>query len=82
MDDNTTSDNRTDGPDVHPATAAVLRHFDYSHLPPHLAEVSKPFHDLAHRLVALTGPEVTTSLGKLIEAKDWAVRAAVVASRQ
>lgn len=63
---------------MHPSTAALLRYFGYDHLPSALQEVSKPFCDLAH-LVAhtLDGPEATTCLRKLLEAKDCAVRAAL-----
>lgn len=42
---------------MHPATEAILRHFAYDHLPPHLAEVSRPFCQLAHALAA-TEPNV------------------------
>ena len=60
--------------EIHPATAAVLRHFAYDHLPPHLQEVSRPFHDLAHRLAdTLSGPELTQALSALFDAKNWAV---------
>lgn len=65
---------------MHPATEALLRFFAYNHLPPALAAVSKPFHELAHIVAenaALTGPEVTVCLRKLLEAKDCAVRAAI-----
>jgi hypothetical protein len=57
----------------------LLRFFDHAHLPAHLAEVAEPFHDLAHHLVATVpaGPETTTALRKLLEAKDCAVRAAL-----
>ncbi|MGW7085007.1 hypothetical protein ACWGH2_16165 [Streptomyces sp. NPDC054871] len=62
--------------EIHPATQAVLRHFGYDHLPAHLQEVSKPFHDLAHQLAeTLTGPEATRALGDLWDAKNWAVAA-------
>lgn len=60
----------------HPAVAAVLQFFAFAHLPPALQAVSKPFHDLAHRLAQ--GPqnaEATVALRKLLEAKDAAVRA-------
>lgn len=63
---------------MHPATEALLRFFEYEHLPPDLQEVSKPFADLANH-VAL-GPEnaeTTVALRKLLEAKDAAVRAAL-----
>ncbi|MEU5442777.1 MULTISPECIES: hypothetical protein [Streptomyces] len=66
---------------IHPATAAVLQHFQFAHLPEHLQEVSRKFHDLAHQLAeTLTGPELTAGLRKLLEAKDCAVRAAAEAT--
>lgn len=51
--------------------------FAYEHLPPHLQEVSKPFHDLASNICdnIEPGPERTVALRKLLEAKDAAVRA-------
>jgi len=56
---------------------AMLRHFTYDHLPAELAAVSKPFAELAHAIDAhCAGPEATTALRKLLEAKDCAVRAA------
>jgi hypothetical protein len=67
-------------PEVHPATAEILRHFRYEHLPSALQEVSRPFCELAHRLaweMGLSGPELTVALRKLLESKDCAVRAAV-----
>jgi hypothetical protein len=69
-------------PDLHPATEALLVFFTYEHLPPSLAEVSKPFHDLAWRVArSLEGPEATVCLRKLLEAKDCAVRAALPAGK-
>ena len=65
---------------MHPATQSLLQFFDYEHLPPHLAEVSKPFHDLAHQVAGMDtehGAELTTGLRKLLEAKDCIVRAAL-----
>lgn len=55
----------------------ILRHFTFEHLPPHLAEVSRPFGVLAHRLVETLprDPERSVALRKLLEAKDAAVRA-------
>lgn len=35
---------------MHSATEALLRHFRYDHLPPHLQRVSRPFCELAHAL--------------------------------
>jgi hypothetical protein len=61
----------------HPAIAAILKWFEHGHLPPRLQAVSSPFRDLAHHLddLGLDGPEFTTALRKLLEAKDCAVRA-------
>lgn len=57
----------------------MLKWFEYKHLPEHLQEVSKPFHDCANQLCdsVVQGPERTVALRKLLEAKDAAVRAAV-----
>jgi hypothetical protein len=51
--------------------------FAYKHLPEHLQPHSKPFCDLADHIVETLprNPERTTSLRKLLEAKDCAVRA-------
>lgn len=67
----------------HPATTQLLGWFAYEHLPPHLQEVSKPFGDLANDMVKKLpdGPELSTGLRKLLEAKDCIVRAAVEANR-
>lgn len=55
----------------------IEQFFSYSHLPPHLQEVSAPFGDLARSIVAKLprNPERTVALRKLLEAKDAAVRA-------
>ena|GEM_PF-1081044 len=57
----------------------ILQFFTHSHLPPHLAEVSRPFGELAERLAACLpdNPERDVALRKLLEAKDAAVRAMV-----
>ena len=54
-----------------------MQFFAYSHLPPHLQEVSKPFGELAAQIVETLprNPERTVALRKLLEAKDAAVRA-------
>lgn len=68
--------------DRHPAT----RHFDslftWGHLPSHLQAVSRPFHDLAQKMVDSLpdGPELTAGLRKLLEAKDCFVRQALIAA--
>lgn len=63
---------------MHPPTTAILRYFEYAHLPPHLQTVSRLFQSLAARLAEdLDGPELTVALRKLLESKDAAVRAAL-----
>ena len=63
----------------HPSTTGLLRYFAYAHLPEHLQAISKPVGDLAQQMVDLLpdGPELTTGLRKLLEAKDCLVRAAL-----
>lgn len=65
----------------HPALLAILRWFEYGHLPPHLQVISAPFYGLAHQLAddLPNSAELTVSLRKLLEAKDAAVRASLVA---
>ncbi len=55
----------------------MMRWFEYAHLPPHLAGISKMFHGLATNIVGNigAGPERTVALRKLLESKDAAVRA-------
>lgn len=56
---------------------AILRHFTFGHLPQELQAVSRPFAELAASIDHhCAGPESTTALRKLLEAKDCAVRAA------
>jgi hypothetical protein len=57
----------------------IMQFFAYEHLPPHLQAVSKPFGELAERIVATLprNPERTVALRKLLEAKDAAVRALI-----
>jgi hypothetical protein len=57
----------------------LLRFFKYDHLPAHLQAVSQPIAELAHRMNAdlPDGPEKTTGLRKLLEAKDCFVRTLV-----
>lgn len=63
----------------HPATLGLLRYFEYGHLPEKLQRVSAPVGVLARELVDTLpdGPELTTGLRKLLEAKDCFVRAAL-----
>ena len=55
----------------------LLRYFKYDHLPSQLQAVSKPFCELAEQIAGAgtIGPETTTGLRKLLEAKDCIVRA-------
>ena len=55
----------------------LLQFFAYEHLPKELQEHSRPFADLAQRLIETLprNPERTVALRKLLEAKDCAVRA-------
>lgn len=57
----------------------MMKWFAYAHLPEKLQAVSKPFGELAERIVSTIdpGPERTVALRKLLEAKDAAVRAAL-----
>lgn len=63
----------------HPGITGLLRYFEYAHLPDHLQAISKPVGDLANQMAELLpdGPELTTGLRKLLEAKDCLVRAAL-----
>ena len=54
----------------------ILQFFAYEHLPPHLQEVSRPFAEMAAKIMERPrNPERTVALRKLLEAKDAAVRA-------
>ncbi len=62
----------------HPVT--ILRYFEFDHLTNEkLREISEQFSNFAHSLdeVLPGGPEKSTALRKLLEAKDAAVRAAL-----
>lgn len=58
----------------------LLRWFEFRHLPPHLQSVSAAFQGLAQDMVSHLEPsaERTVALRKLLEAKDAAVRAAIL----
>lgn len=60
-------------------TDPLLRWFTYGHLPADLGDVSAPFSDLAHQLVAELPrcAERSAALRSLLVAKDAAVRAAI-----
>lgn len=56
---------------------SIMKYFEYSHLPEHLQEVSKPIGDLAKSMndSLPDGAEKSAGLRKLLEAKDCLVRA-------
>jgi hypothetical protein len=58
----------------------AMQYFAYDHLPADRQAASKPFGELAAHIVATLPrcPQRTIALNKLLEAKDAAVRAAVV----
>lgn len=60
-------------------TDRMLQFFKYDHLPQHLQAVSKPFSDLAEKIVITypANPERTAGLRKLLEAKDCIVRSSI-----
>lgn len=62
-----------------PQREHIEQFFAWAHLPPHLQAVSKPFADMAEKIVTNLprNPERTVALRKLLEAKDAAVRAVV-----
>lgn len=64
----------------HPSTEHFHQLFAYAHLPARLQAISQPFADLKDQLIAVLkdGPELSTALRKLVEAKDCAVRQAVI----
>lgn len=65
------------GDDEEMADDPMLQWFNSDHLKPSLQAVSKPFGDLAKKIVdeVPRNPERTVALRKLLEAKDCAVRA-------
>jgi hypothetical protein len=66
-------------PNTHPSVTAILRYFEYNHLPPKLQAVSAPIGVLARHMAETLpqGPELTVGLRKLLEAKDALVRASL-----
>jgi len=55
----------------------MIQFFAYTHLPPMLQDISKPFSDMALNICKTlpSNPERTAGLRKLLEAKDCIVRA-------
>jgi len=63
----------------HSSTVSILKQFAVRHLPLNLRDFSLASQDLAFDMADTLpdGPELTTGLRKLLEAKDCFVRAAV-----
>jgi hypothetical protein len=67
--------------DRHPGVQHFEPLFATDHLPPHLAEISAQFRDVAESMLEhlpVDGQELTTGLRKLLEAKDCFVRHTVL----
>jgi hypothetical protein len=58
----------------------MLKLFVYAHLPPDLQQHSRPFFELAQRIVETVpeGPERTVGLRKLLEAKEAIVHVGAI----
>lgn len=73
---------------MHPSIEHLMQYFAYEHLPEHLQAVSRPYAEMADRLVFGSqdanplpeNPETAVALRKLLESKDCAVRAALSSS--
>lgn len=64
----------------HPGVQTALAWLCFSHLPEHLQSVSEPFYVAAWILterVTVDSAELTAALNKLVEAKDWMMRAGI-----
>ncbi|TIT90405.1 MAG: hypothetical protein E5W41_00170 [Mesorhizobium sp.] len=60
-----------------PPAEHVMQFFAFTHLPPTLREISRPFGQMAENIVRTLprNQQRTMALNKLLEAKDAAVRA-------
>lgn len=65
---------------MEPIADQIMQFFSCDHLPPHLAEVSRPWCLLAEEVVASlpNNAERSVALRKLLEGKDAAVRSLLV----
>lgn len=64
----------------HPGVQTAMAWLAFSHLPEKLRDASRPFYQTGVELlfaVKTDSAEFTTALNKLVEAKDWAVRALI-----
>lgn len=68
----------------HPGVQTALAWLAFSHLPEPIRDVARPFYQSALELLAMIredSAELTTALNRLVEAKDWAVRAKIRAEQ-
>ena len=74
------ADNTSPWEGRHPSVQHFERLFAYRHLPPDLQAISRGFGELAEDLLSKLsdGPELSTALRKLREAKDCAVTQRVI----
>lgn len=64
----------------HPGVVTAMAWLTFSHLPEWMQRFSRPFYQTGAELIATItsdSAELTTALNKLVEAKDWAVRAGI-----
>ena len=63
----------------HPGVVTAMAWLAFSHLPEHLQVFARPFYQTGAELVVIIADsaELTTTLNRLVEAKDWAVRAGI-----
>jgi hypothetical protein len=64
----------------HPGVQTAMAWLAYSHLPPKLQRFAMPIYTAAAELIERIpndSAELTTALNRLVEAKDWMVRAGI-----
>lgn len=68
----------------HPGTMHLLQFFGFGHLPGSVQPISQACAYLAQEMIHQLpdGPELTTGLRKLLEAKDCFVRAAIMQGQE
>jgi hypothetical protein len=67
----------------HPGVVHALAWLAFSHLPKRLQDFARPIYQTAVELIieVKDSAELTTALNTLVTAKDWAVRAGVLADQ-
>jgi hypothetical protein len=64
----------------HPGVVTAMAWLAFSHLPEQLQQYARPFYQSGAELVTTIrtdSAELTTGLNKLVEGKDWSVRAGI-----